>query len=393
MKKYILRLVKLISLLLAVIISALLLQNYVLCHIDHNKLRMDGFYLEDENTLDVVLTGASEVYTGFSPGLAYDKFVFTSYPYATSSITAGAAITQIKEIERTQNPKLILIEINPFIYPDDSNESKEGSIRKYIDTVPLNENKIEYIETLDPEHKEEYYLPLIKYHDSWDEYPGGVKYLGALIEQNFRGYTLLKGYKSNIGKCDNNDEFINQRIISDYTEADLTENSEQKLRELLDYCKDNDINAVFFRAPHLVREVDYESFCRSNKAGSIIESYGFDFINFEHDPVTMGYKPKLYYNIQHLNAFGSKKFTEYFGQIIVDKYDIGESTLTKAQKRHWNECADYYDDFYTCCKELLEQVDEFSPPYLTDDEGAEITNLKEIEEDLEGMAEIKRHKE
>ena len=142
MKKYVLRTVKLISLFLVLVLSCLFLQNFVLCHIDHNKLRMDGFYLEDENSLDVVFTGASELYTGWSPGLAYEKFGFTSYPYSTASITAGAALTQIKEIERTQKPKLIMIEINPFIYPDDRNEKNEGSIRNFIDPVPLNQNKI-----------------------------------------------------------------------------------------------------------------------------------------------------------------------------------------------------------------------------------------------------------
>lgn len=391
MKKYVIRSVKLIALFLAVLLTALFLQNFVLCHIDHNKLRIDGYYLEDENSIDVILTGASELYSGFSSGLAYKKFGFTSYPYATSSVTAGAALTQIKEIERTQNPKLIMVEINPFIYPDDSNENSEGSIRKYIDCLPLNENKVDYIESLDVEHKEEYYLPLIKYHGSWDEYPGGFKYLGALIQQHFRGYTLLKGYKTNIGKCDNNDVFINSQLISNYTEADLTALSEQKLRELLEYCKDNNINIAFFRAPHLVRDIDYKTFCMANRAGTIIQSYGFDFINFEHDPITMGYKPESYYNIQHLNAYGSAMFTEYLGQIITERYNIGKSELTDVQKQNWDEAAKSYDELYNCCDKLLQEVNEFSPPYITDDYGEEITNLKEIEEDLAGMAEIKKY--
>lgn len=391
MKKYVLRTVKLTSLFLALLLTTLFLQNYVLCHIDHNKLRVDGFYLEDGNSLDVVLTGASETYTGFSPGLAYEKFGFTSYPYATAAATAGASLTQVKEIVRTQNPKLILIEINPFIYPDDRNEKNEASIRKYIDNVPLNENKIEYIENLNPEHKEEYYFPLIKNHDTWGDYPGGLKFLGALIQQHFRGYTLLKGYKSNIGKCEDNDVFINQKLINDNTEADLTPFSEQKLRELLQYGKDNNIKYVFFRAPHLEREIDYEYFCMSNRVGKIVESYGYDFINFEHDPVTMGYKPEMYYNIQHLNAYGSAMFTEYLGKILVDKYGIGESELTSAQQRHWEEAVDYYHQFYKCNDDLLKELKEFSPPYLTDDKGVLINNLLEIEEDMDGMAIIKKH--
>ncbi len=379
MNKYLLRTVKLISLFLAVLLFSLFLQNYVLCHIDHNKLRIDGFYLEEENTLDVVLTGASEIYTGFSPGLAYEKFGFTSYPYATASLTAGAALTQIKEIERTQNPKLILVEINPFIYPDDSNETNEGSVRNYIDYVPLNKNKVDYIEGLDVEHKEEYYFPLIKYHNSWDDYPGGFKFLGALLQQHFRGYTLLKGYKSNIGKCGYDEQYLNKALISDDTEADLTPFSEQKLRELLEYCKENNINIVFFRAPHLEREVDYESFCMSNRAGKIINSYGFDFFNFERDPVTMNYTPDLYYNIQHLNAYGSAKFTEYLGEIITGKYNVGKSELTDAQKRGWEEAVDYYHQFYNCCDQKLKEYAGEDPLTL------------EIEEDLEGIKQIKKY--
>ena len=129
----------------------------------------------------------------------------------------------------------------------------------------------------------------------------------------------------------------------------------------------------------------------ANRVGKIVNSYGYDFINFEHDPVTMSYKPELYYNIQHLNAYGSAMFTEYLGQIIVDKYGVGKSKLTEAQESRWEEAADYYHQFYKCCDDLLQEVDEYSPPYLTDDNGVLINNLIEIEEDMDGTAQIKKH--
>ena len=159
--------------------------------------------------------------------MAYEKFGFTSFPYASASATAGAAITQIKEIKRTQNPQLIVMEINPFLYPDDRNETKEGSIRNYIDNVPLNQNKIEYIKSLETADEAEYYLPFIKYHSSWSEYPGGIKFLGALVQQHIRGYTLLKGYKSNTGSCREDGSYLNDKLISDDSELPLTEDSDK----------------------------------------------------------------------------------------------------------------------------------------------------------------------
>ncbi|MBR1481827.1 MAG: hypothetical protein IJ598_02535 [Ruminococcus sp.] len=374
MKKIIYRLIKISALGLAVLATLFLLQRYILCHQDHNRLRLDGFYLEEKDSLDVVFTGASESYSDFSPGLAYEKFGFTSYPYASASVTAGAAVTQIKEILRTQSPQLIVMEINPFLYPDDSNEKNEGSIRNYIDNVPLNQNKIDYIKSLNTENELEYFIPVIKYHDCWTEYPGGIKFLGAQLIQDFRGYTLLKGYKSNTFSC-SEEGYLNSRLINDTKEVPLTADSETKLKELLKFLNDNDIkNVLFIRAPHLIRQNDYECFCMANYAGNIIKEYGFDFINFERDEVTMNYPASDYYNIQHLNIYGSEKFTEYFGSILTKQYGVQQTAKTAAQQQQWQKASAYYHAFYLCCKDKMNSG----------------INM-EINEDLIGINEIKKY--
>ena len=139
-KLYVTRTIKIAAFLLLSALVIGFLQEYVLCHYDANRLRMDGFYIEDNETIDVALIGSSEMYSGIIPARTYEKYGFTCYPYATASSTAGAMITQIEEIERTQHPELIVIEINAFLYATD-NEEKESSIRNYIDNVPLNWNK------------------------------------------------------------------------------------------------------------------------------------------------------------------------------------------------------------------------------------------------------------
>ena len=56
---YVLRAVKIICLILALTLTAGLLQEFILCHADHNRQRLKGFYLEDKDSLDVVFMGAS----------------------------------------------------------------------------------------------------------------------------------------------------------------------------------------------------------------------------------------------------------------------------------------------------------------------------------------------
>ena len=77
-KKNVSRTIKILSFALA----AFLIMTVTQVRGDHNKIRLDGFYMEEKNSLDVVLLGASEVYTAFSSSLAYDEYGFTSYPYA-----------------------------------------------------------------------------------------------------------------------------------------------------------------------------------------------------------------------------------------------------------------------------------------------------------------------
>ena len=104
------RTAKIICLLLTVTLTLAFLQTYVLRKLDHNMTRLDGYYRQEQGELDVVLLGASEVYTGFSSCRAYEKYGFTSYPVASESLTTDGMMLALKEIVRTQKPKLLLIE-------------------------------------------------------------------------------------------------------------------------------------------------------------------------------------------------------------------------------------------------------------------------------------------
>ncbi len=350
-KLYITRAIKITALLLIVVLFSLVLQSYVLVHYDGNRMRLDGYYLEEKNSLDVVFIGASDIYASFAPGLAYEKFGFTSYSYATASSTAGAAKTMLKEVMRTQNPQKIVIEVNAFLYGFD-NDSKISSVRNYIDNVPLNENKIEYLQSgAIPEGEEEieYYLPLIKYHSTWNDYPEpSGKYLSQIITQHMDGSTKLKGYRTQTAFCKTAPGYpcINNTLARNDKTLSLLPEYEAKLRDLLEYCKEQELDVLFIRTPHMVDKSTYGRFKRANAVGKIIREYGFDYVNFERDSNTLAYTESDYYNIDHLNFYGSAKFTEYLGSILTEKYGVKKSELSEKQKKNWDTAAEYYHKLY-----------------------------------------------
>ena len=89
-KTYLIRTIAVASI-LAVVFSAVSFLQYYLCiPMSTDLTRVIQFGKEPENSIDVLLLGSSQSYSGFSSAYAYGKFGYTSYPLviAGSSCTA-----------------------------------------------------------------------------------------------------------------------------------------------------------------------------------------------------------------------------------------------------------------------------------------------------------------
>ena len=111
---YLKRTLKLTALILPIILVLFILQNDIFRYEDANTKRLEHFYLEEPDSLDVVLLGASEVHHGYAPGYAYSKYGYTSYPYSMDANIGALYIPQLKEILTYQDPGLILVDVSGF---------------------------------------------------------------------------------------------------------------------------------------------------------------------------------------------------------------------------------------------------------------------------------------
>ncbi|MBQ4239271.1 MAG: hypothetical protein II698_08175 [Ruminococcus sp.] len=358
-KLYVTRTIKIIAFLVLSAVTIGFLQEYILCHYDANRLRMDGFYIEDADTIDVALIGSSEMYSGVIPPRVYEKYGFTSYPYATASSTASAMVTQIEEIERTQHPQLIVIEINAFLYATD-NEEKESSIRNYIDNVPMNWNKLEYIQNTPAVRnlgRREFIFPILKYHGVWNDYPEPLEKLKTRVTQDSRGYTLLRGFKTTAAHLKVKEKVFNDTAPTDDTKNDLEPRYEAALRNFLQHCKDVGAdNLLFIRAPHVIKKETYKRFTRGNKVKDIIDEYGYTYINYERDFNMMALDPETYYyNYDHFNIYGAEKFTDYISEMLVNKFGVAPAELSDTHKAQWDESVEFYHKYYDYVDDYMKQ--------------------------------------
>ena len=358
MKKNVLRIVKILSLALAVALTLGVLQEYVLCRADHNRERLKGFYNESKESLDVVILGASEVYSDFAPGYAYEYAGVTSYLFATQANSILNYKSQLKNILSRQNPDLIVIELNGAVYGDEEEVTKEANLRNYVDNVPLDGIKLGWIKDNVSENYFEYLFPVMKYHGTWQDLPEQGKYIRTIVQDHTRGYNYLKGILNETAVYTSSEISFNKDLpeLAD-DKKPLTQIEETALRDLLQYCKDEGLtNVVFARFPHIVVTRTYDRFQRSNTVGEIVAEYGYDYLNLELNFALTGLDEKNdFYNLDHLNVYGQKKFTAYLTDNLITRYGLSAHTLTDAQKDEWDTCARYYEAYYRYSDSLIQK--------------------------------------
>ena len=362
MKRFWLRTVKLLSLILALGLCFALLQEYIFCHADHNRERIKGFYLEAPRTLDIVYLGASEVYSDVAPGYAYARDGFTGYLFASQANTILNYKSQLETVLERHPTAMIVIELNGAMY-DDEDLSKEANLRNYADNIPLSLQKLNWIRQNVHEDQTEYLFPLLKYHSLWngasEDAASEAEYRGTILDDRLRGYNYLKGVLNWTVVYKSPEESLNASLpLSADERLPLASTAEAALRDLLSYCRDEGLdNVVFARFPHIVTERTYDRFARSNTVGDIVAEYGYEYLNLERDIALTGLDEEHdFYNADHLNIYGQQKLTAYLTDYLTEHYTVIRHALNSAQKAEWDACAAYYDAYVRYSEDLMDEM-------------------------------------
>ncbi|MBR2706530.1 MAG: hypothetical protein IKE74_04730 [Mogibacterium sp.] len=331
-----------ISLIIAVLGSVLVLEEFVTKRYDLEALLLKGFYEEKKDTIDVVVMGASEITLGYSAPEVYRNFGFTSYPYAFTINPVPLWKYEMRDIERTQHPKVLVVEINGAIYLEDKYIHRKGSFTRLVENMPLSMNKIEMINEMSDDPVESYF-PICKYHDSWSEFP--QEDVPDILMLRKKGHAVLRGAQSNLyrQKIDHYPYYPSEDEM-----MDLNPDAEAALRDFIKECKDSSIEHVLFICyPHIMaKEEYYERQMRCNRAGEIIREEGMDYVDFDRMLDEIGLDESDFFDDHHMNAPGQRKFSNYLGKYLQEKYDLQPTELSEKDREEWAESVDYIDRFY-----------------------------------------------
>lgn len=375
-KRLWLRILKITALLLPAVLLVTCFPTNVMD--DSNRIR--GFYLEPENSLDMVLIGSSENYAGYSPVLAYEEFGFTSYPYTLSGTDFDLFPYELEQVLRVQSPAVILVDIADIPHFK-SDEGADAALRQFLAGIPLSSHKARIIrERGDPEQWLSYWLPFSVNHGS--STPEQVlDYVQSNMAQRRRGYSLLKGTLTFTGSGENWDGPWVDPISTaqDFSTVPLETEIQQRCHWILDICDGYpETEFVFINTPHrITAESSYIEYQQMNALGQIIESRGYDFINLETFTDEIGLVMETdFYNNRHMNLYGQYKTTRYLCGILTEEYGLHGRSQSPENKANWDACVDYQKKYFSLFEEQFRTRKEWEFGLWLQEDAWLLENLK-----------------
>lgn len=310
--------------------------------------RIRYFYLEEPNSLDVVILGSSENYAGYSPVLAYEEYGFTSYPYVFSANAFSLFEAQLEAVLRVQSPQIIVVDIGELIYAERDGDTV---FRQLMAGIPFSWHKVELIRKYgDSEQALSYYFPFFVNHGISD-----LQTLWQYIQEDVavrqRGYSLLKGAITFTGSGETWDgPYVAPRnTTGDSSMAPLQPEVAELCQQVLDACgKHPEIQFLFINTPHRITTQErYLAYQTVNAVGALIAESGYHFLNLESMTDAIGIVPETdFYNNHHMNLYGQYKATRFLCDILTGEYGLEARQLSPENQEKWSTCVAYQHLYY-----------------------------------------------
>lgn len=375
-KKHIKRIIGLASFIFVLVAFVYATQLLIANDGSAESIRLQGFYLEEPDSLDIVVVGASELMNDYSAPEVYQSFGYTSYPYAFAVNSVPLWKYELKEIERTQHPQVLIIETNGALYTEDKLIHSKDCIRLLGDNMPLSDNCVKYAYEM-TDNPLETMFPIIKYHYRWKEVRDESVKDRLMMYKN--GYARLRGAMTPLYRT----EFESDTIFpADDTTADLNKEGEEALKEFLEVCKESEIpHIVFAEFPHILgTEKAYKRHQRVNKAAEIIREAGFEFIDFTKkiDEIGLVYQED-FFDTHHMVATGQRKLSNYIGKTVKEKYGIAPKKQSEKNRKEWEDSVDMIGRFYKCYDEYIKAHSDEPHKEVDHDLSENVRTIKELE--------------
>lgn len=302
---------------------------------DNPARRWNGFYAEENNSLDGVFLGASMVDRAWISPMAWNDSGIAVYPVSTGGFPISATTSVMAEILKTQDPDVFIIDVHGV--RSYSPYATQSDLRNLVDSMsylsPNRINAFKKVAAFNDAYEAEfgevtprddspsaakpvidwsYYLPFINYHARWETGLSRADF--AKTPHKYKGANDLRSRMTAVNPKNYPEQLTD--------ESDLPVFFQNIILEIIDYAEQKDLNVLFIQLPSVLNEQLYKEL---NGALELAQNAGFDTLNMNtaecYSDLKLDFSGDFKDSV-HLNAKGAVKVTQYLTQYLQEHYDI-----------------------------------------------------------------------
>ncbi len=265
-------------------------------------------YESENNTIDAVFLGSSHVYCSVMPYILWENYGMSAFDMSISGQDRESTYYHIKEVLKTQNPKVICVDMGGIVY---DGYGIEGNLYRNMLSMKLSKNNIDLINASVPEEERFNFItrwPII--HTRYAE----------LQKYDFKTFDFSVFGRGEVVPLEVNPQVKDMEIIGYEGIGEIPEDKKEWIDRLIQLSVEEDFELVFFNAPF---RMDINQKGIYNAIGVYLEEKGIPFFDFNQEDTlpTIDYATD-FVDHAHLNIYGAEKLTTFLGEFLVNNYEF-----------------------------------------------------------------------
>lgn len=307
-------------------------------------------YLKDhpeDNEHDVMVFGSCHSYTSFDPLYLEARTGISAFVYGNAGEIIPTTYVRMVDQFKKHVPKVALVEIWS-IQPYETYSTHERVFGFYLgdnlEGTKLSREKLEVIKDFgNMEFPEEdvkitdidnitMNIPMVRYKDRLTDeslttvdfdysFEGTQPYNTASTFNEMKSRLTRNGFRLNPFNAVL-DYAERQKTIEDGDFMELEPDIVKYIQKIIDLCKENGVELIFYRAPYLSRVNELKKLVHLNE---ICEENGVKYIDLEKE---ISYNCETdFFDAWHLSQIGADKSTEYLSNYILPAFGMPENPV------------------------------------------------------------------
>ena len=280
---------------------------------------LSQLYNTEKDLMDVVFVGSSHCYCGIYPPYFWEDAGIAVFDLSVSAQDRISALHHLKELLKTQSPKVVFFDVYGITYAEQmvvSNEYRNMlSMRQSVNSMELVAE----------------YAPKEKWLDYWFRFPIIHGRYKELKKTDFVTYGPNRFGRGELVNFRLNDSGIGELLsLEEFHPATLSADQTKWLEELTELSKKKGFQLVFYSAPFYISQ---EAQDQMDAVAVYAEENGIPMFDFNRMRDELGFD--FYYDLQdpeHCNANGARKLANFCEGYLAENVAL---TDHRGDERFW----------------------------------------------------------